>query len=106
MKSIKMTKDQYLKKHKELVELLGMDMIEKRIQAETDGLTVYQYGYIFALEKLITELENRLETSVSKIELDTCRALNEALRQRDDRMRKAMRNAGFVWSDDEFKEIK
>ena len=61
MKTIKMTKDQYLEKHKELVDLLGMDMIEKRIQAETDGLTVYQYGYIFALEKRITELEAEIE---------------------------------------------
>ena len=57
MKTIKMTKEQYLEKHKELVCLLGMDMIEKRIQSEQDGLTVYQYGYIFALEKRITELE-------------------------------------------------
>ena len=60
------------------------------------------------LEKLESEnarLSKRLETSVSKMELDTCRALNEALRQREDRMRKAMRNAGFVWRDDEFKDI-
>jgi len=57
MKTIKMTKEQYLEKHKELVALLGMDIIEKRIQSEQDGLTVYQYGYIFALEKRIMELE-------------------------------------------------
>lgn len=60
VKTIKMTKEQYLEKHKELVTLLGMDMIEKRIQSEQDGLTVYQYGYIFALEKRITELEYQL----------------------------------------------
>jgi len=61
--------------------------------------------YIASLEAENARLSKRLETSVSKIELDTCRALNEALRQREDRMRKAMLNAGFVWSEDEFKEI-
>jgi len=58
-----------------------------------------------ALQSRITELEKQVANSVSKIELDTCRSLNEALRQREDRMRKAMLNAGFVWSEDEFKEI-
>ena len=51
------------------------------------------------------EMERHLENSVSKMELDTCRALNEALRQREDSMRKAMLNAGFVWRDDEFNKI-
>lgn len=61
--------------------------------------------YIESLESENARLSKSLENSVSKFELDTCRALNEALRQRDDRMRKAMLNAGFVWSEDEFKEI-
>lgn len=76
MKSIKMTKEQYLEKHKELVDLLGIDMIEKRIQAEQDGLTVYQYGYIFALEKRITELE-KLAKDWQEIACDAGKLIEE-----------------------------
>ena len=55
-----MTIEEYMELNKELVSLLGEGMFNQRINAERDGLTVQQYGYICALEARIRELVESL----------------------------------------------